>query len=110
MRVWAGRPLFPGETGGFAGGPRSHLPDGVVVSTDGDGRQWRTAIEVELTRKTQARVTAILRHLLSAYDDVVYRVAPSAMTVVTRSVAGLVSGSERIMVGPYPPPALAEVA
>jgi hypothetical protein len=53
---------------------------------------------------------AILRHLLKSYDDVVYRVHPSAMTVVTRSVAALKSGSERIMVRPYPPPTLAEVA
>jgi len=92
------------------GGQPLHLPDGVVVSTDRDGKQWRTAIEVELTRKTEARVVAILRHLLATYDDVVYRVHPSAMTVVTRSVAGLATGSERIMVRPYPPPTLAAVA
>jgi hypothetical protein len=41
-------------------------------------------VEVELTRKTEARVVAILRHLLATYDDVVYRVHPSALTVVTR--------------------------
>ncbi len=51
-------------------------------------------------------------HSLSAYtyDDVVYRVHPSAMTVVTRSVKALSSGSERIMIRPYPPPPLAAVA
>jgi hypothetical protein len=92
------------------GGQPLHLPDGVVLSTDRRGKQWRTAIEVELTRKTEARVVAILRHLLSRYDDVVYRVHPSAMTVVTRSVAALSSGSERIKVRPYPPPTLAAVA
>ena len=92
------------------GGRPLHLPDGVVVSTDADGKEWRTAVEVELTRKTEARVEAILRHLLAAYDDVVYRVHSSAMTVVTRSVAGLSTGSDRIMVRPYPPPALAAVA
>jgi hypothetical protein len=32
------------------------------------------------------------------------------MTVVSRSVAALPSGSERIMIRPYPPPTLAEVA
>ncbi len=53
---------------------------------------------------------AILRHLLAEYDDVVYRVHPSAMTVVRRSVAALPSGSDRIMVRPYPPATLAEVA
>ena len=31
---------------------------------------------MELTRKTEARVSAILRQLLAAYDDVVYRAAP----------------------------------
>jgi hypothetical protein len=31
---------------------------------------------VELTRTTEARVAAILRHLLATYDDVVYRVHP----------------------------------
>jgi hypothetical protein len=92
------------------GGQPLHLPDGVVISQDDRGKQWRTAIEVELTRKTEARVVAILRHLLSRYDDVVYRVHPSAQTVVTRSAAALTSGSERIMIRPYPPPTLAAVA
>lgn len=92
------------------GGQPLHLPDGVVLSTDGHGKQWRTAIEVELTRKTEVRVVAILHHLLSRYDNVVYRVHPSALTVVTRSVAVLSSGSERIKVRPYPPPTLAAVA
>jgi hypothetical protein len=92
------------------GGQPLHLPDGVVLSPGPDGRQWRTAVEVELTRKTEVRVVAILRHLLAAYDEVVYRVHPSAMTVVTRSVAALSSGADRITVRPYPPPTLAEVA
>ena len=88
------------------GGQPLHLPDGVVISRDDGGKEWRTAVEVELTRKTEARVVAILRHLLSRYDDVVYRVHPSAMTVVKRSVGALSSGSERIMIRPYPPPTL----
>ena len=92
------------------GGLPLHLPDGVVVSTDDRAKVWRTAVEVELTRKTEARVVAILRHLLSRYDDVVYRVHPSAQTVVTRSAASLETGSDRIMIRPYPPPTLAEVA
>jgi hypothetical protein len=92
------------------GGRPLHLPDGVVVSKDDRGREWRTAVEVELTRKTESRVVAILRHLLAGYDDVVYRVHPSALTVVNPSVAALKTGSGRIMVRPYPPPALAEVA
>jgi hypothetical protein len=92
------------------GGRPLHLPDGVVLSTDEGGRRWRTAVEVELTRKTEARVSAILRQLLSTYDDVVYRAAPGAATVVTRAAAGLDRGGDRIFVKPYPPPALAAVA
>ena len=91
------------------GGRPLHLPGGVVVSRD-RGKEWRTAVEVELTRKTEARVVAILRHLLATYHDVVYRVHPSAMTVVTRSAAALRTGAERIMIRPYPPPTLAAVA
>jgi hypothetical protein len=75
------------------------------------GRQWRTAVEVELTRKTEARVAAILRQLLKAYDDVVYRAHPSAATVVQRASAALPGGGAgRVHVRPYPPPTLAEVA
>ena len=92
------------------GGRPLHLPDGVVISTDDRGKQWRTAVEVELTRKTEARVSAILRHLLAGYDDVVYRAAPGAATVVKRAAAGLDRGADRIFVKPYPPPALAAVA
>jgi hypothetical protein len=44
----------------------------VVLSTDSGGNTWRTAVEVELTRKTEARVAGILRQLLKTYDDVVY--------------------------------------
>lgn len=65
---------------------------------------------MELTGKTEAGVVAILRHRLAGHDDVVYRDHRSAMAVVTRSVAALKTGSERIMVRPYPPPAPAEVA
>jgi hypothetical protein len=92
------------------GGRPLHLPDGVVLSTDDQGRTWRTAVEVELTRKTEARVSAILRQLLVRYDDVVYRAAPGTATVVQRAAAGLPEGSERVHVRPYPPATLAEVA
>jgi hypothetical protein len=40
------------------GGRPLHLPDGVVLSTDSSGKEWRTAVEVELTRKTEVRVAA----------------------------------------------------
>jgi hypothetical protein len=93
------------------GGRPLHLSDGVVVSKDDRGKEWRTAVEVELTRKTEARVVAILRHLLAGYDDVVYRAAPGAATVVQRAAAGLPGGgAARVHVRPYPPPTLAAVA
>jgi hypothetical protein len=92
------------------GGRPLHLPDGVVLSTDDRGKRWRTAVEVELTRKTEVRVSAILRQLLARYDDIVYRAAPGAATVVKRAAAGLDRGGERIFVKGYPPPGLAEVA
>ena len=44
-----------------------HLPDGVVVV---DGQ--RVAIEVELTAKSQRRVTAILDELTGRFDTVLY--------------------------------------
>jgi hypothetical protein len=93
------------------GGRPLHLPDGVVLSTDKAGRTWRTAVEVELTRKTEARVAAILRQLLKSYDDVVYRADRSAATVVQRAAAALPGGGgARVRVKPYPPPTLAAVA
>jgi hypothetical protein len=93
------------------GGRPLHLPDGLVLSTDETGRTWRTAIEVELSRKTEIRVAAVLRHLLNAYDDVVYKAAASATTVVRRAVAALPDGqSDRVVIRPYPPQALADVA
>lgn len=88
------------------GGRPSPLPDGVVVSTESSGKHWRKAVEVALTRKTEARVAAILRQLLKTYDDVVYRAAPDAVTVVQRSAAALPGGgATRVHVRPYPPPA-----
>jgi hypothetical protein len=48
-----------------------HLPDAVVLA---DGQ--RVAIEVELTVKSQRRVTAILDELASRFDAVVYFCAP----------------------------------
>jgi hypothetical protein len=48
-----------------------HLPDGVAIT---DGR--RVAIEVELTVKSQRRVTAILEELTIRFDTVLYFCAP----------------------------------
>jgi hypothetical protein len=62
-----------------------HLRNG--AARRGLGKAWRTAFEVELTRKTEAGVAAILRHLLKTYDDVVYKAAPQPATVVQRAAA-----------------------
>jgi hypothetical protein len=68
-------------------------------------------VEVELTRKTEVRVSGILRQLLARYDDVVYKAGPGAATVVQRAVSGLPGdGPRRVHVRPYPPPILAAVA
>ena len=83
----------------------------MVVSIDDGGKTWHTAVEVELTRKTEIRVSAILRQLLARYDDVVYRAAPNAAAVVQRAIRGLPADcAGRVRLRAYPPPTLAEVA
>jgi hypothetical protein len=56
-----------------------HLPDGVVIT---DGR--RVAIEVELTVKSQRRVTAILDELTARFDAVLYFCAPGPHRQLTQ--------------------------
>jgi hypothetical protein len=56
-----------------------HLPDGVVIT---DGR--RVAIEVELTVKSQRRVTAILDELTQRFDAVLYFCAPGPHRQLTQ--------------------------
>jgi hypothetical protein len=70
------------------------------------------ALEVEVSGEgSHTRVAAILRQLLKAYDDVVYRAHPSAATVMQRAAAALPGGgAARVHLRPYPPPTLAEVA
>lgn len=53
--------------------PGEHLPDGVVITTDGQ----RVAIEAELTVKSQHRVRLILDELSVRFDTVLYFCAPA---------------------------------
>lgn len=48
----------------------SIFPTAVIISHDDRGREWRTAVEVELTRKTEARVSVILRQLLKTFEQI----------------------------------------
>jgi hypothetical protein len=56
-----------------------HLPDGLALT---EGR--RVAIEVELTIKSQRRVTAILDELTSRFDTVLYFCAPGPHRQLTQ--------------------------
>lgn len=59
--------------------PGEHLPDAVVLA---QGR--RVAIEVELTIKSQRRVTAILDELTARFDAVLYFCAPGPYRQLTQ--------------------------
>jgi hypothetical protein len=52
--------------------PGEHLPDGVVITADGQ----RVAIEAELTVKSQHRVRSIIDELSTRFDTVLYFCAP----------------------------------
>src|SRR5581483_9985501 len=77
-------------------GRQAHLPDGVVETARG-----RTAIEVELTPKTEERVRDILGRLFAEYDRVVYYATPRAATVV-RKAGRYRLDSGTLIVRPYP--------
>jgi hypothetical protein len=79
------------------GGRRGHLPDGVLVTNDGS-----TAIEVELTLKSSARLETIVVELSADYDHVWYfapeRLRPTLVELTGTAPYGNVS------VHRYPPP------
>lgn len=81
----------------------------MLTAADQTGRTWRSAIEVELTRKNKGRVEEILRGLLARYDDVIYFAVPAAAGIVT-AAASAIGVAERVRVRPYPPESLAAVA
>ena len=77
-------------------GRQAHLPDGVLIT---DSR--RTAIEVELTPKTEERVRDILGHLFATYDRVDYSATPRAAAVV-RNAGGYRLDRGTLILRPYP--------
>jgi hypothetical protein len=60
--------------------PGEHLPDGVVITGDGQ----RVAIEAELTVKSQHRVRLILDELSGRFDTVLYFCAPAPYRQLSR--------------------------
>jgi len=106
-------------------GSRDHLPDGEVHWPDGTAVNWAGecwAIEVELTAKTVARTTGIMRELLARTGDygcaaadarvpglpprhtrVIYLCSPAATGTVLRARDALGSLGARIEVRGLPP-------
>jgi DNA-binding transcriptional ArsR family regulator len=76
-----------------------HLPDGVVLT---EGR--RVAIEVELTVKSQRRVTTILDELSRRFDAVLYFCAPGPHRQLTQLAETGRWGKLGVRELPGPPP------
>jgi hypothetical protein len=113
-------------------GLREHIPDGEVHWPDGGGAPWSGecwAVEAELTPKTLARTTAIMRELLTRTGDygcaapdarvpgrpqrharVLYLCGPAAQPVVTRAREALGSAGARIEIRALPAGAAMSVA
>jgi hypothetical protein len=81
---------------------RAHLPDAVLVGAQ------RTAIEVELTLKSRARLDAIVRDLGETYEHVWYFATPRLMPTL-QEVASLARW-QNVTVHRYPPVAAELVA
>ena len=107
-------------------GLREHIPDGEVHWPDDAPVPWSGecwAIEAELTRKTVARTTAIMRELLTRTGDygapaaqvrapgrprharVIYLCTPAARPTVTRAREALGEAGARIEIRHLPPDA-----
>lgn len=109
---------------GSRAGLREHLPDGEVHWPDGGGVPWAGecwAVEAELTRKTVARTTTIMREILGRTGDygcaaaearvpgrsprharVLYVCSPAALTTVTRARSALGPAAGRVEIRPLP--------
>jgi len=120
---WRSERRLRARAGGRVG-LREHFPDGEVHWPSAAAVAWAGecwAIEVELTRKTVSRTTAIMRELLTRTGDygspaaearvpgrparharVLYVCAPSAMATVARAREALGSASGRIEIRRLP--------
>ena len=109
---------------GSRAGLREHLPDGEVHWPDGPGVPWAGecwAVEAELTRKTVARTTAIMREILARTGDygcpagearvpgcparharVLYVCSAAALPTVTRAAGALGPAAGRVEIRPLP--------
>jgi hypothetical protein len=120
---WRGERRLRARAGGRVG-LREHIPDGEVHWPDGSpatfaGECW--AIEAELTRKTVARTTAIMREILARTGDygcpaaevrlpgapprharVVYLCSPAARPTVARARAALGAAAGRVEIRGLP--------
>jgi hypothetical protein len=121
---WRGERRLQAKAGNRAG-LRQHIPDAEVHWPDGSaaafaGECW--AIEAELTRKTVARTTAIMREILTRTGDygcpagevrvpgtavrharVVYLCSPAARPTVARARATLGAAGRRVEIRGLPP-------
>jgi hypothetical protein len=75
--------------------PGAHRPDGLVVV---DGRE--VAIEVELTRKSRARVRAIVCELVARYSAIVYFTADGPRPLIDELACEV--GQGRVSIRPLP--------
>jgi hypothetical protein len=74
---------------------RAHLPDGVLLTPE------KTAIEVELTRKSRRRLEQIVLDVGIAYDQVWYFAAPRLQPVLRELAAA--APFSNVTVRRYPP-------
>ncbi len=76
---------------------RAHLPDGLLLTPE------KTAIEVELTRKSRKRLEQIVLDVGIAYDQVWYFAAPRLLPILRELAAA--APYSNVSVHRYPPSA-----
>jgi hypothetical protein len=70
-------------------GKRGHLPDGILLMDDKDGKEQKIAIEAELRLKGKARIEKILKWYTTQFDfSEVWYFCPQGVADSLRSVVG----------------------